>query len=133
MLRRLPRTTRAGLRRDGRDADRDGSRSLGFRGEPWRTASAAAERAVVLDRERERSGPRGRDLVVASGRPLLALRDRRRFPARPYEAGAVEPAEDRVHGPTRKRGAVHDVEAVADATGDRLEHGHGGGGEQVGG
>src|SRR3954463_4852565 len=120
-------TTLAPWRTQGRPAGRDRSGPLRLRVEARRTAAAAPERAVVLDGDGEGTSAGGRDLVVAARRPLLGLSNRRGLPAGSDEAGALEAAENRVDGATRKGGPVHDVEAVPDTAGDCLEHGHGGG------
>jgi hypothetical protein len=85
----------------------------------------------VFDGERQRVDAGGRDLVVPSRRSLLALGDGGGFPAGADESGALEPAEDGINGAAREAGAIHDVESVADAGGDGLEDGDGGGRQRV--
>src|SRR5262249_23697150 len=62
------------------------------------------------------------DLVIAARRPLLPPRDLLALPAGADEAERLEAAQRRVDGAGLQSGTVGDVEAVADAVGDGLEH-----------
>src|SRR3954471_24234279 len=86
------------------------------------TRPQAAEVLETLERGLERDGARLRDLVVAACRPLLAPRDLLALPVRADEAERVEAAQRRIHRAGLQAGVVRDVEAVADAVGDGLQH-----------
>src|SRR5262249_961602 len=88
-------------------------------------ARAWTETRAVLDalaREGERVGARAGDLVVAPRRPLLAAGDPLALPVRADEAEGLEAPQRGIDGAGLQSRAVGDVEPVADAVGDRVQH-----------
>lgn len=70
----------------------------------------------------------GGQRVVTPERPLLVPGDRRFFPSSRGESFPLEPAQDWINGAARQLRDFHDVEAVGETVGKRVEHQRRGGG-----
>src|SRR5574338_283775 len=88
--------------------------------------NAAAQRPEVRERRLQRARARGRDLVVPTRRAAVLLGDLGGLPAGSDVAALFQATQDGIDGAARQAGGVHDVEPVADAVADGLEHGDGG-------
>src|SRR5687767_9696447 len=109
-------------RRRARGVSQDAARTTQWDRSRMTGAAQPAEPLEPLACGLQRGAPLFRDLVVAACRTLLAPRDFLAFPVRPDEPEIVEAPQRRIDGSGLQAGAVGDVEPVAGAVGDGLQH-----------
>src|SRR3982751_3100434 len=113
---RNSRRAQAGVSRATHAINRRSTLSMtGARAQP-------AEILEPLHGRLERCGAGGGDLVITACGTLLPARDLLALPVRLHEPERIEPPQRGIDGAGLKPGAVRDVEAVACAVGNGVQH-----------
>src|SRR5881392_4125428 len=113
---RNSRRAAPGASRDTRATKRRGNSRM------TRTRTQPGEVLEALAGDLQRLAAAAGDLVIAPRGPLLAPRGLLALPARSHEAERLEAPQRRIHGAGLQSRPVGDVEPVANAVGNRLEH-----------